>query len=101
MNVFWGDESWREASVATKPALFEDMQEKATNEAIVEAYQKRIHEVAGFKYVIDPLPMRNSKGAVVYYLLFATQNETGSKIARAIFNKYKHRGLPGVPQIRD
>lgn len=101
MNTFWGDESWREASVVSTPALFGDMQEKATNEAIVEAYRKRIQDVAGFKFVIEPLPMRNSKGAVVYYLLFATQNETGARIARSIFKKYKHRGLPGVPQFRD
>lgn len=101
MNIFWGNESWKAASVTTTPALFGDLEEKASNEAVVEAYRKRIHEDGGFKFAIEPLPMRNSKGAVVYYLLFATQNEVGAKIARAIFKKYRHRGLPGVPKIRD
>ena len=48
--------------------------------------------MAGFKYVPDPVPMRNTKGAVIYYLFFASQNATGNKIARAVFNKYREEG---------
>jgi len=36
--------------------------------------------------------MRNTKGAIVYYLYFASQNQTGAKIARDIFSKYRDWG---------
>jgi len=36
--------------------------------------------------------MRNSKGAVVYYLYFASQNDTGNKIVTDIFNTYRDAG---------
>jgi three-Cys-motif partner protein len=67
------------------------MEEKAPNEAVVDAYRKRLREAAGFKYVPEPLPMRNTRGAVVYYLFFASQNSTGNKIADHIFRKYRNR----------
>ena len=35
--------------------------------------------------------MRNTQGAVVYYLFFASQNLTGNKIAEHIFKKYRNR----------
>lgn len=92
MRAFWGDDSWQEVVYPTVPGLFGDMEEKAPNEAIVEAYRKRLREVAGFKYVPEPLPMRNSNGAVVYYLLFASNNKTGDKIAKGVFNKYRNKG---------
>lgn len=92
MNAFWGDESWRQAAYRTTPGLFGDMQEKASNDAVIGAYRKRLKELAGFKYVPEPLPMRNSQGAVVYYLFFASHNQTGDKIARAVFKKYGNGG---------
>lgn len=92
MNTFWGDETWREAAYESKPGLFGDIEQKAPNAAIIAAYQKRLKEVAGFKYVPDPMPMRNTKGVVIYYLFFASHNRTGDKIARDVFKKYSHRG---------
>ena len=91
MTAFWGDESWRQAAYRTEQGLFDSWKEKNTNEAVVEAYCKRLKNVAGFKYVPKPLPMCNTRGAVVYYLLFASQNATGNKIAEHIFNKYRNR----------
>ena len=67
------------------------MEEKDTNESVVEAYCKRLKDVAGFKFVPKPLPMCNTRGAVVYYLLFASPNAIGSRIAEHIFNKYRNR----------
>ena len=55
-------------------------------------YRKRLKEVAGFKYVPEPIPMRNSKNAVVYYLFFASSNSTGEKIVKEIFDRYRNRG---------
>jgi len=92
MNVFWGDESWKQAAYKTSPGLFGDIREKATNDAVIAAYRKRLDDVAGFKYVPEPLPMRNRTGAVVYYLFFASHNRTGDRIARAVFTKYKNGG---------
>ncbi len=89
MNLFWGDESWREVAYGTSPGLFGPMVEKEPNEVIAEAFRQRLMEAAGFKCAPEPLPMQNSKGAIVYYLFFASQNSTAEKIAREIFSKYR------------
>jgi three-Cys-motif partner protein len=91
MTKFWGDDSWRKAAYTTQQGLFGPIEEKTSNEAVVAAYRKRLKDVAGFQYVPDPLPMCNSRGAVVYYLFFASQNSTGNKIAEHIFKKYRNR----------
>ncbi|MGE3467304.1 MAG: three-Cys-motif partner protein TcmP [Pyrinomonadaceae bacterium] len=92
MTAFWGDESWRSIAYAENPQqnLFgvEDPL-KQSNEKIAEEFRKRLKDVAGFKFVPDPIPMKNSKGAIVYYLFFASQNETGNKIATHILNKQR------------
>lgn len=93
MNTFWGDETWRQAAYVSQRGLFPDIEEKASNEAVVAAYQKRLKEVAGFKYVPNPMPMRNAKGAVIYYLFFASHKQAGERIARAVFKKYSQRGV--------
>lgn len=85
----WGDESWRDAAYRTERGLFGDIEEKASNESVVSAFQERLRKIAGFSYVPDPLPMRNSTGATVYYLFFASPNKTGSKIVEYIFSKYR------------
>ncbi|MGA2540683.1 MAG: three-Cys-motif partner protein TcmP [Verrucomicrobiota bacterium] len=94
MTKFWGDDSWRAAAYKTEPGLFGPMEEKTSNETIIAAYRKRLKEIAGFKFVPEPLPMCNSCGAVVYYLFFASHNSVGNSIAEYIFKKY--RG--GVPK---
>jgi len=68
------------------------MQQKATNEEVAEAFRKRLQEIGGFRYVPKPMPMRNSNGAIVYYLFFAAQNQTADKIVKAIFAKYANHG---------
>jgi three-Cys-motif partner protein len=93
MNLFWGDESWREVVYTQKRGLFGDINEKAPNEVIAKAFQKRLIEVAKFQYVPDPIPLRNSKGVVLYYLFFASPNKTGDKVIRDIFNKYREQGV--------
>lgn len=93
MTAAWGDDSWRDAAYQPAPSLFGDVEEKATNEAVAAAFRDRLRTVAGFKYVPDPMPMRNSKGAVIYYLFFASPNEKGGKIVQDIFNKYRSEGV--------
>ena len=92
MNAVWGDPSWRSAAYKKTRDLFGDTEEKATNEDIAEAFRRRLNKVAGFTYVPSPMPMRNSKGAVVYYLYFASPNKTGARIVTEIFNRYRSRG---------
>ena len=88
---FWGDESWKTVAYDTSRNLFQ-LPEKEPNEVIAEAFRRRLESVAGFAQVPQPLPMRNSKGAVVYYLFFASHNKTAEKIAREIFAKYRRAG---------
>jgi three-Cys-motif partner protein len=94
MDAFWGDQSWRSALYQKLRGLLPgfDWEEKVSNEEVAKAYQKRLKDVAGFAYVPDPMPMRNTRGAVVYYLFFASPNAIGAKIVSDIFNKYRDRG---------
>jgi three-Cys-motif partner protein len=89
LTAFWGDESWREVAYSSEGELFGDLH-KEPNEAVAEAFRKRLQEVAGFKFVPSPLPMRNSSRAIVYYLYFASPNKTGDKIVRYIFDKFRN-----------
>jgi three-Cys-motif partner protein len=92
MNAFWGDDSWRKVAYKTEKVLFGDIQAKTGIEHLMQAYQDRLKNVAGFTYVPDPIPMRNTKGAIVYYLFFASPNNTGAKIVTEIFDKYRDIG---------
>lgn len=91
MTAFWGDDSWRQAAYSTEGNLF-GWEEKTDNKAVAEAFRTRLKKVAGFKYVPEPIPMRNNKGAIVYYLFFASQKPVAENIVKDIFNKYRTRG---------
>ncbi len=93
MDAVWGDGTWRTAAYRKSTDLFGETEEKATNEEIAEAFRQRLKKAAGFKYVPNAMPMRNSRGAVIYYLYFASQNETGGKIVTDIFNTYRDAGV--------
>jgi len=91
LTRFWGDESWRQAAYTTDSNLF-GFEEKVDNAAVAEAFRKRLIEVAGFKNVLSPMPMRNDQGGIVYLLFFASAKNTANKIANDIFRKYGSRG---------
>src|SRR5207244_2719424 len=93
MDAVWGDHSWTTAAYKKTQGLFEQLEEKLENRAVAQAFQERLRSVAGFAYVPEPLPMRNSTGAIVYYLFFASPNKTGNKIVEHIFNKYRNKGV--------
>jgi len=93
MNAFWGDDSWRNIAYTKTKGLFGDIQEKTGIEFVVKAYRNRLEKVAGFAYAPEPIPMRNSRGAIVYYLFFASPKKTGAKIVKEIFDKYRDRGI--------
>jgi three-Cys-motif partner protein len=94
MDEFWGDRSWRRTLYRKPQGLLPgfDLEEKVSNDAVAEAFRERLRKVAGFDYVPDPIPMRNTRGAIVYYLFFASPNKTGAKIVDDIFEKYRNKG---------
>ncbi len=85
MNAFWGDETWREL-----------MYERQGNQTVrvgdtgklALAYCKRLREIAQFEYVLDPLPMKNSQGIPLYYLIFACEDKLANKIGGQIIRKF-------------
>lgn len=92
MDAVWGDHSWYQAAYRKTPGLFGEMEEKTTNQVVIDAFRDRLKKVAGFEYVPEPMPMRNSKGSVIYYLFFASPNRTGAKIVKDIFDNYRNKG---------
>lgn len=100
MNIYWGDESWKKIVYGVSPQgdLFrEETLEKFdnSNEIIVAAFIERLKGCAKFKHVPKPVPMRNSKGNIVYYLIFASQKLVANKLIEYIFKKYRMRGVSG------
>ncbi len=94
MNMYWGDDSWKQAAYkpSSQMALWGPPgEDKASNEEIAIAFRKRLKDVAGFSNVPEPIAMRNSQNAVVYYLYFASQKPVAEDIVRDIFNKYRDR----------
>ncbi len=91
MTAFWGDDSWRKVAYDTTRNLF-GWEEKTDNDTVAQAFRERLRKVAGFKHVPAPLPMRNSKGAVIYYLFFASHKPVADQIVKDIFEKYQSRG---------
>ncbi len=91
MTAYWGDETWKQAAYQSQPTLFGDEEVKQSNKEVVDAFAARLKSVACFEYVPEPLPMRNSVNAVVYYLFFASQKPVASRIVRDIFKKYRNR----------
>lgn len=98
MNSFCGTEEWQEILYEENKqmGLFKDSGEsyriKVVNGNIKlgEWFKReRLEKAAGFKYVPDPILMRNSKGGPLFFLFFASHNETGKKIVSDIFSKYR------------
>lgn len=99
MDRFWGDGSWRNVAYEPNPQrnLFgssEDVKVDDANEKIAEAYRQRLIDVAGFIYAPRPVRFVNSLGFTIYYLFFASPNQTGKKIVEHIFGK--HRTKQGI-----
>jgi three-Cys-motif partner protein len=91
MTKFWGDDSWRNAAYAEprQRSFFGPELVKQGNEEITAAFQERLNKVAGFSFVPKPLPMRNSRNAVVYYLFLASPKAVAQKIITDIFRSYE------------
>ena len=93
MNDYWGDDSWRRIAYKEVATLFGPTEVKEEGLVIVEAFCERLRKIAGFENVVSPLPMKNTHGGVVYYLLFASQRQVAVEIVGDIFRKYEQRGI--------
>lgn len=94
MNAFWGDDSWQRLTYVEQCDLFgaTEYVKSLTNLSVANAFKKRLHDVAEFSEVLDPIPMRNSIGRVIYYLFFASQKPVAAEIVDHIFRKYERHG---------
>jgi three-Cys-motif partner protein len=84
---FWGDESWKSIAYDPNLNLFGDL-EKAGMSTLVRAFCERLQSKAGFKYVATPGKFRNGRGGVLYYMVFATNNETGHRIGDYVLRNF-------------
>lgn len=92
MTRFWGDDSWRRAAYADSAQYqFFSVPDrvKQDNDAIVGAFRERLKMIAKFDFGPEPLPMKNSNNAVVYYLFLASPKAVAKKIIEEIFAKYR------------
>jgi three-Cys-motif partner protein len=89
MDAFWGDNSWREVAYATDANLFGYEEKVCTNDELAAAFRQRLIEVASFAHVPEPVYMRNSKRAGLYYLFFASHKPVANHIIEDIFRSYR------------
>jgi three-Cys-motif partner protein len=93
MNQMWGDDSWKEVAYVEQKGLFWSEQEKQPIDTLLDAFAQRLKKVAGFKHVSQALPMRNSTGAILYHLMFATQQPIALRIASDILKSASTVGV--------
>jgi|SRR3990172_8826160 len=91
MNACWGDEQWKELLYKKQKNLFGEVHEIRTDnfKKLALEYKERLKKVAGFKYVPEPILMRNTRNGPLYYLYFVSQNNVANKIVNDIFDKYR------------
>lgn len=94
LTQFWGDGSWKDVAYDSKPDS-SGRSTKTDHDTLASAFQARLQNVAKFRHVPEPLPMRNSKGSVIYYLFFASQKPVAGEIVTEIFDTYRQRGGAG------
>ena len=94
MDIFWGNHSWSEIAYIQTQDLFGNVVVKQKNiKLVTSAFRERLLDIAQFKYVPQPIPMRNTKSSILYFLFFASNNKTGNKILTDIFKKYRDLGM--------
>jgi three-Cys-motif partner protein len=87
LDGYFGSPDWNNALYKRRKTLFgEDSEEKinASGEALLKWYRSRLRSV--FPHVSKAALIRNTRGAHLYYLLLASHNKTGVKIADDILS---------------
>ena len=87
----WTKDLYKE--IPATPSLFDEAEteptlKKVTNMRVAEVMREKLQK-AGFTFVPPPIPMRNSRRATIYYLYFASHNETGASIVEQVFAKFR------------
>ena len=94
LTRFWGTEEWFEEFYEEFTTLMETESchiKKATFEKIKRYYLERLRSL--FAGVADnPLPLKNSKGSLLYLLCFAAANPRGAEIAVRIAQHILKKG---------
>jgi len=86
---FWGGQEWKDKMY--QPDLFDELEKVGTNRTLAGAFQERLRDVAGFKFVPEPILMKNTKGGELYYLFFASHQPVAQEIVEDIFNKHRSK----------
>lgn len=90
LERFWPDDSYKDF-YTSEGLLFKDIEVRdARNEEIVKVYCEKLREIATFEYIPEPLPMKNTKGTTVYYIIFAAHKPVSKRIVRHIFNRHRN-----------
>jgi three-Cys-motif partner protein len=90
LDEYFGSSDWMTAVYKQRKTLFgeelEEIQDKidASGLALVRWYRERLRTIFG--YVSRAALIRNSRGGHLYYLLHASHNRTGGKIADEILS---------------
>jgi three-Cys-motif partner protein len=87
LDAYFGSPEWFSVLYKRRPSLFgDDAEEKIeqSGKALVQWYRRRLREVFG--YVSRAALIRNSRKGHLYYLLLASPNRTGAKIADEILS---------------
>ena len=92
MTKFWGDNSWENAAYQATQGLFEEMQEKSSNEEVAEAFRARLKKVGGFKLCPKANADAQYQRSRRLFPVLCAQQPTADKIVKDIFAKYAHRG---------
>jgi three-Cys-motif partner protein len=94
MDSFWGSHVWKDIAYTQTTDLFgEIVNQKQNIKTVTSAFREQLAKIANFTFVPEPIPMRNSRRGLLYFIFFASNNKTGNKIVTDIFKKYRDRGL--------
>lgn len=99
MNRFCGTNEWQEILYKENDQmnLFGDRYRVKVVDSNIKLSnwfrKERLQKTAGFEFVPEPMLMRNSVRGPLFFLFFASHNETGKKIVSDIFNKYRKKYL--------
>lgn len=90
-SAAWIDQIYHSPS-SVQLSLFEEPQpsqvrETLQAELIADLYAEQLKQL--FKYISQPVIMKNSTNSPLYALFLASHNETGVKIMNDIFNRYE------------
>ncbi|MFH1893002.1 MAG: three-Cys-motif partner protein TcmP [Candidatus Zixiibacteriota bacterium] len=93
MNALWGDETWQNDLFEDDVTLFGKIPAKLEDREVLNRFRERLQKVAGFGHVSRALPLRNSRGLILFYLMLASQKPVATDIVNDIVKKYWNSGV--------